>query len=297
MTRLEENVNGGSSEFRRMIEGNRIVRAAGVFNGITAILAERAGFPALYLSGSGVAGAMGLPDLSLTTLTEVARETRNITSVARPPLIVDADTGFGEPLNVIRAVRELESAGAAAVHIEDQIMPKKCGHLGGKELVPAEEMVMKIRAAVRARKNRDFTVIARTDAIAVEGLDSAIQRSRSYIEAGADAIFVEAPQTLEEFKIIGESIDAPLLANMTEFGKSPLLSASELEKLGFRIVIYPLTAFRAALKTIEQVYSRILKDDSQKELMDALMKRDQFYNVIGYNQYEELDSELSRMRR
>ncbi len=297
MTRLEENVNAGASEFSRMIHGKRIIRAAGVFNGISAILAERAGFPALYLSGSGVAGAMGLPDLSITTLTEVSRETRNITRIVRPPLIVDADTGFGEPLNVIRTVRELESSGAAAIHIEDQVIPKKCGHLSGKELVQTEEMLMKIRAAVKARRNRDFTIIARTDAIAVEGLENAISRAKKYVEAGADAIFVEAPQTPEEFRIIGESLQVPLLANMTEFGKSPIMSASDLERMGFRIVIYPLTAFRAALKTMEEIYSRIMSEGSQKGFIDALMTRDQFYNVIGYNQYEEMDRELSGIRR
>lgn len=288
--------NPGPKHLREALSKG-IVVAPGVFNGISALIAERYGFDALYLSGSGVAGAMGLPDLSMTTMSEVVEETRRITLVTKTPLIVDIDTGFGEVLNVERTVIELERAGASAVHIEDQVLPKKCGHLEGKSLVQEYEMLEKIRAAVKARRNKDFMIIARTDARAVEGLDGAIKRARSYLEAGADGIFPEALESEEEFREFASKVRGILLANMTEFGKSPLLSAKELEKMGYRIVIFPLTAFRASLNAMKDVYSTLSSSGSQVNILGKIMSRREFYDIIGYDAYELEDKLIAQKHR
>ncbi|MFP3299983.1 MAG: methylisocitrate lyase [Thermoplasmatales archaeon] len=290
---LGSNTNLGPSFLRNTINEG-IVIAPGVFNAIGAMIAERQGFKAIYLSGSGIAGAMGLPDLSLTTLTEVVEEARRITRISKLPLIVDVDTGFGEVLNVERTVIEMEAANVSAIHIEDQVLPKKCGHLNGKELISKQEMVEKITAATSVRKNKDFMIIARTDARAVEGLEAAISRARAYIDAGADAIFPEALESAEEFKKFAEEVNAPLLANMTEFGKSPLLSAKDLEELGYKIVIFPLTAFRASLKTMEDIYGTIKREGTQRNIIEKLMTRKEFYDLIGYYSYETEDSEIKK---
>ncbi len=293
MSILKNNVNLGPSELRRLISQGSVM-APGVFNGITAIVAERAGFKALYVSGSGIAGAMGFPDLSITTLNDVFDEVRKITSVTRLPVIVDVDTGFGEVLNVIRTVRMMESAGASGIHIEDQELPKKCGHLPGKKLVSEKDMVKKIIAAVESRKNDDFIIIARTDARAVEGFDGALRRAGIYLDAGADMIFPEALETYDEFREFSRNIRAPLLANMTEFGKSPLLSFQELQELNYKIVIFPLTAFRASLLTVEQIYQELFRRGSQRDFLEKLMTRKKFYEIIGYDEYEKEDSEISQ---
>lgn len=265
----------------------------GAYNAINAIIAQNAGFRAVYISGSGVAGNMGLPDLSVTTLTEVSEECRRFRSVIQIPIIVDADTGFGETINVIRTVRELESSGAAAIHIEDQVMPKKCGHLKGKAVTGIEEMKEKIKAALSARESKEFMVFARTDSRAVEGFDACIDRIGEYIRAGADGIFPEALESEEEFREVGRKFNVPMIANMTEFGKSPLLDFQTLSSMGFRIVLFPLTAFRAALNTSEMVYKSIMENGSQKMVMDTLMTRAHYYSIIGYDDYEKEDSELS----
>lgn len=293
MSILKDNVNQGPMALRELLK-NEFVIAPGVFNGITALLAERAGFKATYLSGSGVAGAMGLPDLSVTTSTEVAEEIRRITSVSRLPLIVDGDTGFGEPVNVTRTVRLFEGAGASAIHLEDQVLPKRCGHLNGKKIVERDEMKRKIRVAVESRKDPDFMIIARTDARAVNGIEDAIERANLYLENGADMIFTEAPESPEEFRQFRKEIGGPLLANMTEFGKSPLLSVDELKKIGYNAVIFPLTAFRVSLKAMEEAYGKLFSSGTQRDYIDTLMTRADFYEVIGYNQYEREDSDLSR---
>ena len=273
-----------------MSEG--FISIPGVFDGMSAILAERAGFRAEYLSGSAVAAVMGLPDLSVTTLTEVAAEVQKITSITPIPLIVDADTGFGETMNVSRTVRLLERSGAAGMHIEDQVLPKRCGHLNGKKIVEPDEMIKKIISATQARKDQDFVIIARTDARSVNGIDDAIERARSYIEAGADVIFTEALESPDEFRKFAKSVKAPLLANMTEFGKSPLMSSKELEKAGYSMVIFPLTAFRATLRTMESVYGKLFMEGTQTGFMDMLMTRADFYDNIGYDQYEKDDREI-----
>ena len=291
---MTEIMNGGGSdptELRRLISKGMVV-TPGVFNGISALIAERHGFKALYLSGSGVAGGMGLPDLSLTSLSDVVEEVRRIKLVSGLPLIVDVDTGFGEVLNVERTVKEIERAGASAIHIEDQVLPKKCGHLEGKKLVEVEEMVEKIQAASKSKKNKDFIVIARTDARSVDGIDSAIERAKLYQRAGADGIFPEALESEEEFKEFAKKVKGILLANMTEFGKSPLLSAKELEKLGYRIVIFPLTAFRGALKKIDEVYSSLSRKGTQREFISNMMSRKEYYDLINYSSYEDEDKKL-----
>ena len=291
---MTEIMNGGGSdptELRRLISRG-IVVTPGVFNGISALIAEKHGFRALYLSGSGVAGGMGLPDLSLTSLSDVVEEVRRIKLVSGLPLIVDVDTGFGEVLNVERTLKEIERAGASAIHIEDQVLPKKCGHLEGKKLVEVEEMVEKIQAASKSKKNKDFIVIARTDARSVDGIDSAIERAKLYQRAGADGIFPEALESEEEFKEFAKKVKGILLANMTEFGKSPLLSAKELEKLGYRIVIFPLTAFRGALKKIDEVYSDLSKKGTQREFISKVMSRKEYYDLINYSSYEDEDKKL-----
>lgn len=265
----------------------------GAYNAINAIIAQNAGFRAVYISGSGVAGNMGLPDLSVTTLTEVSEECRRFRSVIQIPIIVDADTGFGETINVIRTVRELESSGAAAIHIEDQVMPKKCGHLKGKAVTGIEEMKEKIKAALSARESKEFMVFARTDSRSVEGFDACIDRIGEYIRAGADGIFPEALESEEEFREVGRKFNVPMIANMTEFGKSPLLDFQTLSSMGFRIVLFPLTAFRAALNTSEMVYKSIMENGSQKMVMDTIMTRARYYSIIGYDDYEKEDSELS----
>jgi methylisocitrate lyase len=293
---MSELFNGGRSDpavLRKQItEG--IVVAPGVFNGISAMIAERHGFKALYLSGSGVAGAMGLPDLSLTSLTEVVEEVRRIKLVSKLPLIVDVDTGFGEVLNVERTVIEMERAGASAVHIEDQVLPKKCGHLEGKMLVTEEEMVEKVQAAVKSKKNKDFMIIARTDARSVNGIDEAIERAKLYLRAGADGIFPEALESEDEFREFSKKVKGILLANMTEFGKSPLLSVDRLGKLGYSIVIFPLTAFRGALKKMDRVYADLSKNGSQKDFLNEIMTRTEYYDLIDYSSYDAEDKKLKQ---
>jgi methylisocitrate lyase len=288
---MRDNVNSGPGGFRHLMSEG-FISIPGVFDGMSAILAERAGFRAGYLSGSAVAAVMGLPDLSVTTLTEVAVEVQKITSITPTPLIVDADTGFGETMNVSRTVRLLERSGAAGMHIEDQVLPKRCGHLNGKKIVEPDEMIKKIISATQARKDQDFVIIARTDARSVNGIDDAIERARSYIEAGADVIFTEALESPDEFRKFAKSVKAPLLANMTEFGKSPLMSSKELEKAGYSMVIFPLTAFRATLRTMESVYGKLFREGTQTGFMDMLMTRADFYDNIGYDQYEKDDREI-----
>ena len=291
MSIIRDNRNLGPDELRKQLRSG-FITAAGVYSGITGIQAERAGFKTLYLSGSGVAGVMGIPDLSFTTLTELADETRKITSVTKSPLIVDADTGFGEPLNVSRTVRILEEAGASAIHIEDQQLPKKCGHLSGKKLVDAVDMIHKLRAAVKSRVNESFCIIARTDARSVNGIDDAISRAALYAENGADIIFTEALESREEFMKFRREIKIPLLANMTEFGRSPLLSVKDLMEIGYNAVIFPLTAFRTALKSTKNAYERLYSDGTQKDILNNMMSRDEYYDLIGYYDYEREDKEI-----
>lgn len=291
MSIIRDNLNLGPDELRKQLKSG-FITAAGVYSGITGIQAERAGFKTLYLSGSGVAGVMGIPDLSFTTLSELADETRKVVAVTRSPLIVDADTGFGEPLNVSRTVRVLEAAGASAIHIEDQQLPKKCGHLSGKKLVDEVEMIHKLKAAVKSRVSESFCIIARTDARSVNGIEDAISRAALYADNGADVIFTEALESREEFLKFRREIKTPLLANMTEFGRSPLLSVKDLKEIGYNAVIFPLTAFRSALKSTKNAYERLYSEGTQKDILNDMMSREEYYDLIGYYDYEREDKEI-----
>ncbi len=291
MSIIRDNRNLGPDELRKQLKSG-FITAAGVYSGITGIQAERAGFKTLYLSGSGVAGVMGIPDLSFTTLSELADETRKIIAVTRSPLIVDADTGFGEPLNVSRTVRVLEAAGASAIHIEDQQLPKKCGHLSGKKLVDEVEMIHKLKAAVKSRVSESFCIIARTDARSVNGIEDAISRAALYADNGADVIFTEALESREEFLKFRREIKTPLLANMTEFGRSPLLSVKDLKEIGYNAVIFPLTAFRTALRSTKNAYERLYSEGTQKDILNDMMSREEYYDLIGYYDYEREDKEI-----
>jgi methylisocitrate lyase len=268
----------------------RPVMIPGVFNALTARMAERLGFEAVYLSGGALsAGWAGVPDIGLLTLNDFAEQAAVLARATALPLLCDADTGFGEAVNVARTVRLYEDAGAAGLHLEDQVLPKRCGHLSGKALVDTAAMSAKVRAAVASRRDPDFVVVARTDARSVEGFDAAVARARAYLEAGADMIFPEALESAEEFARFAAAVPAPLLANMTEFGRSPLLDFARLGALGYRAVLYPLTAFRAAMRAAEDTL-RLLRDaGSQRGALDRMQTRAELYDLIGYHDWEARD--------
>ena len=274
------------SQSRRLREliAKGCVAMPGVPNAAMARQVERAGFDAVYISGAGLANATaGVPDIGLLTLTEVAQLAGYIVNAVNIPAIVDADTGFGGPENVARTLRELERAALAGCHIEDQEFPKRCGHLAGKTLVPAEEMTEKIEAAVAARRDPDFLIIARTDARGVEDFASAVERAQKYMEAGADAIFPEALQNADEFRDFAKEVEIPLLANMTEFGKSPLLSFSELAEFRYRMVIFPMSALRVALKASEEFLYALKKSGTQADWIDEMQTREELYELLDYD--------------
>jgi methylisocitrate lyase len=261
----------------------------GVFDALVAMLAERAGFEGIYLSGAALSAASGLPDVGLLSMSEFVEQVRVVTAASSLPLLVDADTGFGGPMNVERTVREIERAGAAAIQIEDQELPKRCGHLSGKALVGVEEMERKIRAAASARGDPEFVIVARTDARGVEGFDAAVGRARRYLEAGADVIFPEALESREELAGFRRAVEAPLLANMTEFGRSPLLSVAELNAIGYRIALFPVTTYRAAIKAAERALEEIRRTGSQVAILDSMQTRAELYDLLGYEGYEKRD--------
>jgi len=278
--------------FRKLLERDQILQLPGAYNGLSALQAKQAGFEALYLSGAAMSASMGLPDLGIITLDDVCFFVRQMARASQLPILVDGDTGFGEVLNVMHMVRCLEEAGAGAVQIEDQILPKKCGHLNDKKLASAQDMAAKINAAATAR--RHLYIVARTDALEKEGLDGTIERAKLYLNAGADAIFAEALPTAEDFKTFANAIDAPLLANMTEFGRSALLSASELEALGCKMVIWPVSALRMAGKAHDKLYSEIRSTGSANGVIEEMQTRKELYETIDYHGYEELDSSITR---
>ncbi len=267
----------------------------GVFNPFTALLAKKAGFKAIYLSGGALTSSLGIPDIGILTLDEVVDSVKKIKAVVDLPLIVDIDTGFGEPINVYRAVKAIEAAGADAVHIEDQRLPKRCGHLDGKEVIEKEEMLKKIKAAIKARK--DMLIIARTDARAVNGLEDAIKRANLYVKAGADMIFPEALVSEKEFAEFSRKVSGPLMANMTEFGKTPYINAATFQKIGYNCVIFPVTAFRAGAKAMEKTFNIIAKEGTQVNIIKDLMTRDEQYDVINYSFYQDLDKELDNDKK
>jgi len=261
----------------------------GVFSPLVAKLAERIGFQAVYLSGGALSAGNGVPDIGLLTLTEFAAAAQLTVQATSLPLLCDADTGFGEALNVERTIRMFEAAGVAGVHLEDQEMPKRCGHLSGKSLVSPEEMAAKIRAAVAARRDPDFVIVARTDARGVTNFDDAVARARLYLEAGADAIFPEAMQSAEEFARFAKEVPCPLLANMTEFGKGPLLDVKTLGNMGYRMILFPLTAFRAAMKAAEETLTNLFQHGTQTESLSKMQTRAELYELLGYTGYEARD--------
>lgn len=274
--------------FRNALNSERPLQVVGAINAYSAMQAERAGFKALYLSGAGVANAShGLPDLGVTTLNDVLADAARITAACALPLLVDIDTGWGTELTIQRSIRELERAGVAGIHLEDQVSAKRCGHRPGKQLVDIEEMQSRLRAASAGRRNPAFVIMARTDAVNVEGLDSAIVRAQAYLAAGADMIFVEAVETLHDFQYVCQAVDAPILANMTEFGRTPTFSLDELRSAGVRLALYPLTAFRAMNAAARLAYETIRQKGTQASILDALQTREQLYEVLDYHAAEK----------
>ena len=270
---------------------NDFLSVPGVYNPFSALLAKRKGFKAVYLSGGGLTASMGLPDLGVITLTELVSMVRSIHEITDIPIIVDADTGFGETLSVYRTVKLLEEAGASAIQIEDQVSPKRCGHLNGKEVIPKDNMVEKIRAAEAARK--DTLIIARTDARAVNGMEDALSRAKTYIKEGADIVFPEALLDRDEFKYFAENTDFPLLANMTEFGKTPFIKAEEFKKMGYRIVIFPVTLFRIAAKAMDDALDALIRDGNQEKIINKIMSRNEQYDIINYDFYQNFDKTIA----
>lgn len=289
-----ERLQDPGARLRLLWERRNIVVMPGVFNAGLARLVQFHGFEALYISGAGITNSLlGLPDHAFISLPEMAQVCSYITQVVSIPAIADADTGYGEALQVARAIRMLESAGLAGVHIEDQVSPKRCGHLEGKEVIPTQEMVAKIRSAVQARANPNFVVIARTDARATEGLQSAIDRARAYLDAGADAIFPEALQTPDEFDQFARAVHAPLMANMTEFGKTPYLTVNEFAQLGYKMVIFPMTCFRVMMKAAERALETLKQLGTQTPLLESMQTRAELYELLEYDRYLQFDRELS----
>jgi len=281
------------ARLRSALEVERPLQLVGAINAYAALLAQRAGFRALYLSGAGVANAsFGLPDLGITSLNDVCEDVRRISGACTLPLLVDADTGFGSAFNIARTTRELIRAGAAGMHLEDQVSAKRCGHRPGKALVPASEMVDRLRAAVDARTDPAFVLMARTDAHAVEGQAAALERAAAYVAAGADMIFAEALKTLDEYREFTSALAVPVLANITEFGQTPLFTVAELAAAGVRLVLYPLSAFRAAARAQLQVYGAIRARGTQKSVVALMQTRAELYEVLGYHEYENKLDEL-----
>ena len=290
-------VTSAGAAFKRALVEESPLQIIGTINANHALLAKRAGFRAIYLSGGGVAaGSLGIPDLGITTLDDVLIDVRRITNVCDTPLLVDADTGFGaSAFNIGRTVKDLIKAGAAAMHIEDQVGAKRCGHRPNKEIVSKAEMVDRIKAAVDARTDENFQIMARTDAIANEGLDSALDRIHAYIEAGADLIFPEAIEKLQDYSKISSAVSVPILANITEFGKTPLFTRDELAANGVKMILNPLSAFRAMNKAAENVYTVIRREGSQAGVIDTMQTREELYQAINYYEYEKaLDQTLGK---
>ncbi|HEY6457950.1 MAG TPA: methylisocitrate lyase [Steroidobacteraceae bacterium] len=273
---------------RAALELEHPLQVVGAVSAYAAMLAARADFRALYLSGAGVANsAFGLPDLGVTTLNDVAEEVRRITAACALPLLVDADTGFGGAFNIARTTRELARAGAAGMHLEDQVHSKRCGHRPGKQLVPAQEMCDRLKAALDSRSDAAFVIMARTDAHAVEGNAAAMARAQAYVAAGADMIFAEGLTTLAEYRQFTAAVAVPVLANITEFGRTPLFSTQQLGEAGVRLALYPLSAFRAMSRAAQEVYAAIRKDGTQRALVPRMQTREELYAVLGYHAYEE----------
>jgi len=283
------------ARFRKALKDNHPLQIVGTINAYTAMMAEKVGHQAIYLSGGGVANAsFGLPDLGMTTMNDVVEDVRRITTASNAPLLVDIDTGWGGAFNIARTIREMERAGAAAVHIEDQIAQKRCGHRPNKEIVSQQEMVDRIKAAVDARVDDDFFIMARTDAFQKEGLEAAIERAKACVDAGADGIFAEAVTELEHYEAFSKALDVPILANITEFGATPLYNRKELADAGAAMVLYPLSAFRAMNKAALNVYETLLEKGDQKDVVDQMQTRMELYDFLNYHDFEQKLDELFR---
>lgn len=292
----DSSAHTAGQKFRAALNAEKPLQIAGTINAFTALLAEEAGFRTIYLSGAGVANAsFGLPDIGMTTLTEVCEDIRRITGATDLPLLVDADTGFGPAFSIRRTVREMSRAGAAGMHLEDQVAAKRCGHRPGKRLVSTDEMCDRIKAAVDARTDDSFVIMARTDAHGVEGQNAAIDRASEYIEAGAEMIFAEALQSLDEYSAFTSHLHVPVLANMTEFGKTPLFSKKDLQSAGVAMALYPLSAFRAMSRAAIEVYRTLREEGVQSSLLNKMQSREELYDILGYHMYEQkLDELFSR---
>ncbi len=287
------------AKFRAAVQAEKPLQVIGTINAYHARLAERVGYKAIYLSGGGVAaGSLGVPDLGISTLDDVLTDVRRITDVCSLPLLVDVDTGFGSAFNIARTVKSLIKFGAGAMHIEDQVQAKRCGHRPGKEIVPKDEMVDRIKAAADARTDADFVIMARTDALAVEGLDAAIERARACVEAGADMIFPEAMTELAMYRKFADAVQVPVLANITEFGKTPLFTVDELRSANVSLVLYPLSAFRAMNKAALMVYEAVRREGTQKNVLGGMQTRDELYDYLDYHKYEQkLDDLFAKERK
>ncbi|MEM1102623.1 MAG: methylisocitrate lyase [Pseudomonadota bacterium] len=280
------------ADLREKLASGRLLRTPGAFNPLCAQLVERKGFDAIYISGAVLSADLCLPDVGIATMSEFADRGRQIARATDLPAIIDIDTGFGEPMSAARTVQIMEEAGIAGCHIEDQMMPKRCGHLDGKEIAPLETMLQRVRAAADAKRDPNFLLIARSDARAIEGLDQAIDRMKAYVDAGAEMIFPEALKSVEEFEAVRAALDVPLLANMTEFGKSRLLNAKELEDIGFNVVIYPVTTLRLAMGAVDRGLDRILADGDQNALLDEMQHRRDLYDLLRYEDYNAFDTSI-----
>jgi methylisocitrate lyase len=281
-----------ANRFQELMTAPDMLQIPGAHDAMAALVAKQAGFSALYLSGAAYTASCGLPDLGVITSAEVAQRARELVRATDLPVLVDIDTGFGGVLNVARTAREMWEANVAAVQLEDQQLPKKCGHLNGKKLVSTEEMVQKIRAIKKVAPS--LVIVARTDARAVESLESAIERAKAYVEAGADAVFPEALQSEEEFRLFSQAISVPLLANMTEFGKTPYYTAAEFADMGYQMVIYPVTSLRVAAKAYERIFQLIKEQGTQKDGLDEMQTRSELYSTISYYEFEGLDQEIAK---
>lgn len=293
------NTQSAGARFRAAVQAEKPLQVVGTINAYHARLAERVGYKAIYVSGGGVAaGSLGLPDLGISTLDDVLTDVRRITDVCELPLLVDVDTGFGGAFNIARTVKSLIKFGAGAMHIEDQVQAKRCGHRPGKEIVPQDEMVDRIKAAADARTDPEFVIMARTDALAVEGLESAIERARACVEAGADMIFPEAMTELAMYREFADAVGVPVLANITEFGKTPLFTVDELRAAHVSLVLYPLSAFRAMNQAALLVYETLRREGTQKNALAAMQTRDELYDYLDYHEYEQkLDALFAKDRQ
>ena len=289
---VEKNPAEKKSEFAKKLRSGKLLRFPGAYNPLVAKLIEQIGYDGIYVSGGVMANDLGFPDIGLTTLNDVANRSHQIARVTNLPTIIDIDTGFGEPMNVSRTIQTIETLGVSGCHIEDQTNPKRCGHLDNKELVSTQDMVKKIKAATDARVDKNFLIIARTDANAVEGLDKTIARCKAYVDAGADMIFPEAMKDESEFEKMRKELSSYLLANMTEFGKSKLLTKEELENLGYNLVIYPVTTQRLAMKNVEDGLRQIFEEGHQNNVIDKMQTRKRLYEIVDYEKYGEFDQSI-----